>query len=103
MSEIPYLILASLAGILLGIIFFGGLWLTVRKTVSTQNPALWIFGSFVLRIAITLAGFYFIGSGNWKKLLACLVGFIVARFIVIHVTKSIDEKRQLKKETNYGA
>jgi F1F0 ATPase subunit 2 len=29
------------AGLLLGAIFFGGLWWTVRKGVSSKRPALW--------------------------------------------------------------
>ncbi len=93
------MVVATLAGMLLGILFFGGLWFTVKKTFTTKIPALWIFGSFMLRIGIALAGFYFIGSGNWKKMLGSLVGFIIARFVVIHFTKSIDQKKmQLKKE-----
>lgn len=104
MNEIPYLLLSSLGGLLLGGLFFGGLWYTVRKAVTAKIPALWIFCSFILLIAITLVGFYFIGHGDWKKLVACLVGFVIARFVVILFTKSMDEKpQQLKKEASYGA
>jgi len=35
------LILALAAGLVLGAIFFGGLWWTVRKGVSSKYPALW--------------------------------------------------------------
>ena len=95
------MVLAFIAGSMLGVLFFGGLWFTVKKAVSAKVPALWIFGSFLLRIGITLVGFYFISSGNWKRLLVCVAGFIVARFLVIHFTKSIDEKQiQLRKGVN---
>ena len=101
-SEISYIVLAFPGGMLLGTLFFGGLWFTVKKAVTAKIPALWIFGSFILRIGIVLVGFYFIGLGDWKKLIACLIGFIIARFVVIHYTKSIDEKKfQLKKEANH--
>ena len=43
---------------LLGALFFGGLWWTVRKGVSSTQPALWFFGSLLLRTSIALAGFY---------------------------------------------
>ena len=45
------------AGVLLGAIFFGGLWLTVRKGVSSKQPALWFFGSLLLRMSIVLSWF----------------------------------------------
>ena len=50
------------AGLLLGAIFFGGLWWTVSKGVSSERPALWFFGSMLLRMSIALAGFYFVGG-----------------------------------------
>ena len=52
--------------------FFGGLWWTVRKGVSSRQPALWFFGSLLLRMSIALAGFYFVSGGHWERLLACL-------------------------------
>jgi F1F0 ATPase subunit 2 len=98
------MVLAFIAGSVLGILFFGGLWFTVKKAIAAKVPALWIFGSFFLRISIVLTGFYFISSGNWKRLLICVAGFIVARFFVIHFTKSIDEKQiQLIKEVGHEA
>ncbi len=86
MNETLSLVLALVTGVLLGAIFFGGLWWTVRKGVSSKRPALWFFGSLLLRTSIALAGFYFIGRGHWKRLLVCLLGFIIARFIVIRLT-----------------
>jgi F1F0 ATPase subunit 2 len=82
------------AGILLGAIFFGGLWWTVRKGVSSKNPALWFLGSMLLRMGIVLAGFYFVGRGDWKRLVSCLLGFIVARFIVMRLTRTLDENNE---------
>ncbi len=98
MNEILILILVFIAGLLLGTLFFGGLWLTVKKAVGSSKPALIILGSFVFRIAIVLIGFYFIGAGNWQRLLLVLVGFITARFLLIYFTKSIDAKQANIKE-----
>ncbi len=104
MNETVNIILAFTAGLALGTLFFGGLWLTVKKAVNAKIPALWIFSSFFLRISITLVGFYFVSAGDWKKFLICVVGFIVARTLVIHFTKSIDEKQMpLKKEVIHEA
>jgi len=41
MNELLTLALALVTGLLLGAIFFGGLWWTVRKGVSSKQPALW--------------------------------------------------------------
>ena len=97
MNEISNLVLPFIAGILLGMIFFGGLWFTVKKLTASKMPALLVLSSFIFRVGIVLIGFYFIGLGDWKKLIICLIGFVVARFVVIRYTKSADEKNGQKK------
>jgi F1F0 ATPase subunit 2 len=82
MNETLTLVLAGPAGLLLGTLFFGGLWWTVRMGVSSKRPVLWFFGSLLLRTGIVLAGFYFVSGGRWERLVACLLGFVIARFIV---------------------
>jgi F1F0 ATPase subunit 2 len=95
MNEKIILAATVAAGVLLGAIFFGGLWWTVRKGVTAKSPALWFLGSSLLRMGIALAGFYFVARGDWKKLLLCLLGFLVARVIVLRLTRS-------NKETNHA-
>jgi len=87
MNEALHLMLALVAGVLLGAMFFGGLWWTVQKGVSSKWSALWFFGSLLLRTSIALAGFYFIARDNWEKLPVCLLGFIMARLIVTCLTR----------------
>ena len=86
MNETMSLILALVTGVFLGAMFFGGLWWTVQKGVSSKRPALWFFGSLLLRTSIALAGFYFIARGHWERLLMCLLGFVIARLIVKRLT-----------------
>lgn len=88
MNETLTLVLAWVAGGTLGAFFFGGLWWTVQKGGASKQPALWFFGSLLLRMSIALAGFYFVAGGHWKRLLACLLGFVIARGIVIRLTRS---------------
>ena len=83
MSDIPVLALAFVAGALLGAFFFGGLWWTVQKGVTSERPALWFLGSLLLRTGVILAGFYFVSQGHWSRLVACLLGFLIARVIVV--------------------
>ena len=87
MSEAPTLLLAWLAGGFLGAVFFGGLWWTVRKGASSPRPALWFFGSGLVRMSLTLAGFYFASGGHWQRLLPCLLGFVMARMVVLRLTR----------------
>jgi F1F0 ATPase subunit 2 len=82
MNENLMLVLALTAGLLLGAIFFGGLWWTVRKGMSYKQPALIFFCSMLLRTGVVVAGFYLVSDGHWRRLLACLLGFVIARFIV---------------------
>jgi F1F0 ATPase subunit 2 len=93
MNEVLLFIFALLAGMLLGAIFFGGLWWTVLKGLSAKQPALWFSVSLLLRTGITLAGFYFVADSDWKRFLAILIGFIIARFIVTRLTaiRSVEE------------
>ena len=88
MNEMLILMLAWAAGILLGAFFFGGLWWTVRKGLSSTQPALWFFGSLLVRMSIALTGFYFVSGGHWERLVLCLLGFIMARVIVTWLTKT---------------
>jgi F1F0 ATPase subunit 2 len=82
MNEMLLLLPAFLTGIILGIIFFGGLWWTVQKGLTSSSPALWFICSLLIRTSITVTGFYWIAAGSWEKLLACLCGFLIPRFIV---------------------
>ncbi len=79
-------ILAGAAGVGLGAIFYGGLWWTVRRGVGARHPALWFVGSLLVRLGVVGMGFYFVGSGSWQRLVPCLLGFILARILVLIVT-----------------
>ena len=87
-NETLTLMLALVTGVLLGAMFFGGLWWTVQKVISSKWSALWFFGSLLLRTSIALSGFYFIGRGHLDRLLLCLLGFVIARLIVKRLTRS---------------
>ena len=87
LREFVTLDLEFFAGVALGAIFFGGLWWTIRRGVSSQVPGLLFAGSLLLRTSVTVGGFYFVSHGDWRKLLACLLGFITARIFVTRLTR----------------
>ena len=98
MSDILPLSLAFLAGAMLGVFFFGGLWWTVRKGVTSGTPALWFLGSLLLRTGVILAGFYLVSQGHWSRLVACLLGFLIARVIVVKRLIRAPEEEQCPSE-----
>jgi F1F0 ATPase subunit 2 len=103
MNETLTLVLAWVAGGVLGTIFFGGLWWTVRKGFSSQRPALWFFGSLLLRMSVTLTGFYFVSGGHWERLLLCLFGFVMARQVVQWLARLSEEKQnRLAQEASHA-
>jgi F1F0 ATPase subunit 2 len=93
MNEILRTFLTFLAGILLGAIFFGGLWISTQRALRSKLPALWVAGSLISRLTITLLGFYFVCQKSFRQYALCLVGFLIARFIILWYTKIIEEKR----------
>jgi len=103
MNEILSLVMALLAGLLLGAIFFGGLWWTVQKGLSSRRPELWFLGSLLLRTSTGVAGFYFASGGHWDRLLVCLLGFVIVRRIVMQLTRQpAEEQNQLTTEASHA-
>ena len=92
MSEWTTLVLPCVFGVFLGATFVGGLWWTVRRGLSSKQPALWFVGSLLLRTSVTLAGFYLVSQGGWQSVLACLLGFVIAGLLVTRVTRPAGEK-----------
>ena len=102
MNEPLSLAFAMVAGILLGAFFFGGLWWTVRQGVSSKHPALWFFCSLLLRTGIVVLGFYFILGDDWRRLLAGLLGFIVARLIAMRFSREAEQVGQMEQEAGHA-
>ena len=102
MNDVLSLAPALAMGVLLGAIFFGGLWWTVRKGFSSKQPALWFFGSLFLRTGVTLAGFYVMGRSHWENLLACLFGFVMARLIVMRLTLVTEKPTYWAREAGHA-
>jgi len=61
------------AGLVLGAIFFGGLWWTVRRGLGAAQPALWFFGGLLLRMGVA--------------------GFVAARLAVHRLTRATPSRQ----------
>jgi F1F0 ATPase subunit 2 len=93
MNETLARTLAWMAGCVLGALFFGGLWWTVHKGVSSSRPALWFLASLVVRMSTVLAGVYFVSGGHLDRLLLCLFGIATARPVVTRLARTSREGR----------
>lgn len=103
MTEMLSILPSFVAGLLLGVIFFAGLWWTVQKGLVSNNPALWFVSSLIIRTTITVSGFYFISAGSWQKLVACLLGFLIMRIFISHFFRLPVVNSTLENKENHDA
>lgn len=72
------------AGLALGVVFFGGLRWTVERLVDTRRPALVAVGSFALRLAATAGGITALAvAGGWIPVVAAVAGMLAVRTVLI--------------------
>jgi F1F0 ATPase subunit 2 len=103
MSEFLSLAVPLAAGLILGAMFFGGLWWTIIRAVSSKRPAVWFIGSKLLRMGLALGGFYLVGGAHWERWLFCLLGFVLARLVTGWLTRSPADNRAARpSEARYA-
>jgi F1F0 ATPase subunit 2 len=86
-SDIGAIIGALAIGMLLGALFFGGLWWTVHRGLTAANPALWFGVSALARMAIIVSGLYYMARAGWPSLVAGLCGLLIARVAATRLTR----------------
>jgi len=83
MIEIGWLAAALFSGVMLSGLYFGGLWITLRRLPLSRHPAILLMLSLTSRMALLLSGFYLILKvGQWDHLSVALIGFILARILL---------------------
>lgn len=95
-------VLALVAGSALGALFFGGLWWTIRKGLTSKHPALWFSGSLFLRFTVAVGGFYCVGNNHYERLLLCLIGFTIAGLAVTWFTRQPGELIEPNQEHSHA-
>lgn len=84
-------------GGLLGLVVFGGLWLTVRDIDRARHPAVRMLGSLLLRLGLVVGVFYLlVDYGRWQHVVAALLGFMLVKFSMILRVK----RRSVDKEVD---
>ena len=100
MTDLSPIIFASFVGIIAGFIFFGGLWFTTQRLPTWKYPAVWVFGSFMVRASVMLSALYWVGKDHLPRMAACLVGFVIARMVMLYVTREKKEEPSDSEEGN---
>lgn len=77
-----------IAGFLLGLAYFFGLWWTLQRFAKTSTPSLWLGLSSLGRLALLLGGVLAVTGGAAIPLIACLFGFFAARAAALHRAKA---------------
>lgn len=70
-------------GMLLGSLYFGGLWFTVRHAARCRNPGLVVAASLFLRLGLVAFGLYWLADGHWQRYIAAVPGLLAARWVWI--------------------
>jgi len=83
MNQLLFLFLAFMAGVAVGLFYFGGLWLTIQRLPGALHPGVLTLVSLIIRLGVTLAVFYLVMAGRWERLLVCLAGFLLARILLV--------------------
>ena len=71
-------------GVLMGLFFLQGLWVTIRNIDKTRHPALRLLVSILVRFILVLAGFFFLARyAGWQHVLTAVVGFSLLRIYIV--------------------
>ena len=76
--------LAFAAGVLLGLVFYLGLWATLSRLGRVRHPALLVLASLLLRMTAAAAGLAVLARwGAWPAVLAALAGMLLVRLALL--------------------
>ena len=78
-----YSLLSFFIGLVLGLLYFTGLWLTIKNMYKSRSPIVTSLLSFTLRTAAIFLVLIFVArQGSFIDIIILLIGFIIGRFIL---------------------
>ena len=78
-------------GVILGLFYFGGLWMTLKVISRSKKPKSCLALSFVVRIFLILVGFWFIVRLDPVAFIFTFPAFLITRVIL---TRSLGGESQ---------
>ena len=70
-------------GLVLGLFYFGGLWMTLRALPQKERPKLWLAVSYMVRLAGAMAGFWIVVQKDLMAFFFTLAAFFLVRIVLI--------------------
>lgn len=83
MTDVLVLAVAAATGVAVGVVYFGGLWLTVRRLPTARRPALLTLASFLARAAAAGLGFVVLPGDGPLRLLVALAAVLAVRSTLV--------------------
>ena len=68
----------AIVGAAIGALYFGRLWLALRRWPRLRHPMLWLLAGTLARLTLVLAAFLLVSRGEWARLGACVAGLVAA-------------------------
>ncbi len=82
MSEIAPAVGLFVLGLALAVVYFGGLWWTVRRLDAARRPGLLLSVSTILRLALVIGVLAMLVTDHWRDFFICLAGFLIGRALL---------------------
>jgi len=77
----------ALIGMLLGLFYYGTLWLILRKLQQFKYPAVWMSLSLLLRTLAVVFVMYLLFANSWQQMLIALLGILISRTLLVNRIK----------------
>ena len=103
MSEVLWILLALVVGAVLGLFYFGGLWLTLERLPGSRRPHVLALLSFFGRTVVVLLVVFLIARQSWQRIAACLVGFVIVRGLMLYRLKPPPSARETQRAQRRAA
>ncbi|MDA7662613.1 ATP synthase subunit I [Pirellulaceae bacterium] len=90
-------VMAFVAGLILGLLYFGGLLWTVQRLGKSKHPFVFYLTSFAARLSLVAACILFVLQVGSMHMLVAIAGFFVARVCLVCWTRYTQQTDQQSK------
>ena len=74
--------LSFIWGVMLGLFYFGGLWITLKHISRAHKPKTWLAISFIIRMSFIMIGFWAIMKRDLISFVFTFLAFLITRVIL---------------------
>lgn len=78
-------------GMVLGLFYYGSLWLVLQRLTQISRPAIWMGLSFLARTLALVLVLYLLFADSWQQLLVAVLGMLAMRTVLVQRIKPADD------------